>query len=125
MEKSIFRSKKTEISISVLKVFGKINFHYAGKVTHPSVCMCVCVCVCICVCVCVCVCVYVCVFVCMCVCMCVCVYECVGRSVYVTCTVWCLMWVSVSEGWCAILCVEPVTLHFHTSGMPISVSVCT
>ena len=33
-EKSIFRSEK---SISVLKVFGKIDFHYAGEVTHPNV----------------------------------------------------------------------------------------
>ena len=82
---------------------------------HTLVCVCVCMCVRVCVCMCVCLCV--------CVCMCVCVYECVGRSVYVTCTVWCLMWVSVSEGWCAILCVEPVTLHFHMSGMPISVAV--
>ena len=28
--------QKPEKSISVLKVFGKINFHYAGEVTHPS-----------------------------------------------------------------------------------------
>ena len=28
--------QKPEKSISVLKVFGKIDFHYAGEVTHPS-----------------------------------------------------------------------------------------
>ena len=27
--------QKPEKSISVLKVFGKIDFHYAGEVTHP------------------------------------------------------------------------------------------
>ena len=32
-EKLIFRSRKT---INVLKVFGKINFHYSGEVTHPT-----------------------------------------------------------------------------------------
>ena len=28
--------KKPEKSISALKVFGKIDFHYAGEVTHPN-----------------------------------------------------------------------------------------
>ena len=28
--------QKPEKSISVLKVFGKIDFHYAGEVTHPN-----------------------------------------------------------------------------------------
>ena len=28
--------QKPEKSISVLKVFGKIDFHYAGEVTHPT-----------------------------------------------------------------------------------------
>ena len=28
--------KKPERSISVLKLFGKIDFHYAGEVTHPN-----------------------------------------------------------------------------------------
>ena len=28
--------EKPEKSISVLKVFGKIDFHYSGEVTHPS-----------------------------------------------------------------------------------------
>ena len=29
--------QKPEKSISVLKVFGKIDFHYAGEVTHPII----------------------------------------------------------------------------------------
>ena len=29
-------SQKAEKSISVSKVFGKIDFHYAGEVTHPT-----------------------------------------------------------------------------------------
>ena len=28
--------QKPEKSISVFKVFGKIDFHYAGEVTHPN-----------------------------------------------------------------------------------------
>ena len=28
--------EKLEKSISVLKVFGKIDFHYSGEVTHPN-----------------------------------------------------------------------------------------
>ena len=36
---------------------------------------------------------------------------------------WCYMWVNVCvKGVCNV---EPVTLHFHMSDMPISVSVCT
>ena len=33
--------EKPEKSISVLKVFGKIDFHYSGEVTHPSSSLCV------------------------------------------------------------------------------------
>ena len=35
--------QKPEKSISALQVFGKIDFHYAGEVTHPKndpICMC-------------------------------------------------------------------------------------
>ena len=28
--------EKPEKSISVLKLFGKIDFHYSGEVTHPT-----------------------------------------------------------------------------------------
>ena len=31
--------QKPEKSISVFKVFGKIDFHYAGEVTHPTTCV--------------------------------------------------------------------------------------
>ena len=30
--------EKPEKSISFFKVFGKIDFHYSGEVTHPTCC---------------------------------------------------------------------------------------